>query len=42
MGHDGGCWRRQHTHATLARMTMKDLVSLVAVVVAMLLVLVTP
>jgi len=31
-----------HLHATLLRMTMKDLASLVAVVVGMLLVLVTP
>jgi hypothetical protein len=38
---DGCRWRFAHAHATLLRMTMKDFMSLVAVVVGMLLVLVT-
>ena len=42
IGADGGRWRRRRPHATLLCMTMKDFASLVAVVVGMLLVLVTP
>ena len=42
IGANGGCWRQCRPHATLLGMTMKDLASLVAVVVGMLLVLVTP
>ena len=37
-----GRWRRAAWHATVASMTMRDFLSLVAVVVGMLLVLVTP
>jgi len=42
IGADGGRWRPARPHATLLDMTMKDLASLLAVVVGMLLVLVTP
>jgi hypothetical protein len=39
---DGCCWRFGHTNARFSAMAMKDFISLVAVVVGMLLVLVTP
>jgi hypothetical protein len=37
---DGRHWRFGHAHATVADMTVKDLLSLAAVVIGMLLVLV--
>ncbi len=39
-GADGGRWRFLHAHATVPYMTVKDLLSLAAVIVGMLLVLV--
>ena len=42
MSLDGDRWRFERQHATVWGMTMRDFLSLVAVVVGMLLVLVTP
>ena len=39
-GADAGRWRFGHAHATVPHMTMKDFLSLAAVIVGMLLVLV--
>jgi hypothetical protein len=42
MSPDGDRWRFERWHATVSSMTMRDFLSLVAVVVGMLLVLATP